>query len=294
MNRSSNKSYRHSANYARHMPHMNGAYKMSGVSDINSVNRMTRDITDIPIGRRLDELVNELQYVSDPVERIILTNLIRIKQKQNVIMEQRTGKTGDTESLDSLSGDEIYDVDSIDTSTDDVDKAGHKAGHKVEHKSKRANRRFKRSGRSNAELEELELSEKTRMNSLKEIKKKELQKLREEAYQEMLESEMDTDDEGGEGGEDGHNNEDIDGRRDEETDESDDMRWGATIKDPRYDNYVREDKLNNKMMERLNTEIDFRTEARSSEIIKPFDDADGMLEEQHQQYQRRRSRRRRD
>jgi len=45
--------------------------------------------------------------------------------------------------------------------------------------------------------------------------------------------------------------------------------------DPRYVKYQKEDFMNNKLMERLNTEIDFRNEpGKKPKIEKPFDDGD--------------------
>lgn len=50
-------------------------------------------------------------------------------------------------------------------------------------------------------------------------------------------------------------------------------KWGTEeLYDPRYSKYAEEDFMNNKMMERLNSEIDFRlTGGDKMNIIKPFD-----------------------
>lgn len=49
-------------------------------------------------------------------------------------------------------------------------------------------------------------------------------------------------------------------------------RWGSSY-DPRYSKYMKEDVMNNRMMERLNSEIDFRlAEGNKMQIEKPFDD----------------------
>jgi hypothetical protein len=52
--------------------------------------------------------------------------------------------------------------------------------------------------------------------------------------------------------------------------------WNSqTLYDPRYAKYVKEDTMNNKLMERLNSEIDFRlTDGNKMVIEKPFDDHD--------------------
>ena len=48
-------------------------------------------------------------------------------------------------------------------------------------------------------------------------------------------------------------------------------KW-ETSYDPKYAKYMKEDTMNNRMMERLNSEIDFRqSEYDKSEIEKPFD-----------------------
>ena len=44
------------------------------------------------------------------------------------------------------------------------------------------------------------------------------------------------------------------------------------IHDPKYSKYVKEDMMNNRMMERLNSEIDFRLDDGKMKIEKPFDD----------------------
>lgn len=48
--------------------------------------------------------------------------------------------------------------------------------------------------------------------------------------------------------------------------------WGVTY-DPMYAKYIKEDTMNNKLMERLNSEIEFRNDdIGRSKIEKPFDD----------------------
>jgi hypothetical protein len=44
--------------------------------------------------------------------------------------------------------------------------------------------------------------------------------------------------------------------------------------DPKYSKYIKQDTMNNRLMERLNTEIDFRFEDNKNEIVKPFDNCD--------------------
>lgn len=53
-------------------------------------------------------------------------------------------------------------------------------------------------------------------------------------------------------------------------------QWeGGTIYDPKYAKYQKDDTMNNRMMERLNSEIDFRTDDDAKiKVIKPFDDDD--------------------
>jgi hypothetical protein len=52
-------------------------------------------------------------------------------------------------------------------------------------------------------------------------------------------------------------------------------KWDShTLSDPKYEKYVKEDSMNNKLMERLNSEIDFRTRDEKNKIVKPFEDDD--------------------
>jgi hypothetical protein len=49
-------------------------------------------------------------------------------------------------------------------------------------------------------------------------------------------------------------------------------KWGSSY-DPKYAKYMKADTMNNRMMERLNSEIDFReSEYDRATIEKPFDD----------------------
>lgn len=61
--------------------------------------------------------------------------------------------------------------------------------------------------------------------------------------------------------------------------------WGTTY-DPRYTKYAKEDTMNNKVMERLNSEIDFRNDdGKRSHIEKPFDDGDPDATEPYARYE---------
>ena len=52
-------------------------------------------------------------------------------------------------------------------------------------------------------------------------------------------------------------------------------KWDShTLSDQKYEKYVKEDSMNNKLMERLNSEIDFRTRDEKNKIVKPFEDDD--------------------
>ena len=61
--------------------------------------------------------------------------------------------------------------------------------------------------------------------------------------------------------------------------------WGSTY-DPRYIKYAKEDTMNNKVMERLNSEIDFRNEdEKRDQIEKPFNDGDCDVTEPFAHYE---------
>jgi hypothetical protein len=204
----------------------------------------TANINSININWKLNDLINELDRTTNPIERLMISQFIRIKKRQN---ELNYKKTGETESLDSLSADDKYDLDSDSNDSDISTK-----------KSKKVNKKSK----SNAE-KELERFEKIRKDSLKQLKKIEIDKARKEAYSEMLDDVNDVDN---------SSDDQIDAIYKQRGDNE--KHWdNKDMYNSDYARYAKEDKLNNRMMERLNSEIDFRLTGNAKDnIVKPFDD----------------------
>lgn len=204
------------------------------------------------INRTADELIYDLNHEPDPVKRLMIKNFIRLRTLQDEMVKN----ISDEDSLESLSEEDKYDLDSEDSE---------------------AEKKTKKHSKSDKRIEELEELEKIKKSSMRELKKREIDRIREEAYREMVE------------GEDYDNDEDYDDYPDTDGEyedsrhskQNDHRRWRSEdLNDPKYARYAEEDKLNNRMMERLNTEIDFRQDDRSrSQIVKPFDDGFGMVDD---------------
>ena len=220
-----------------------------------------RVVNKIHINRTVEELQLELNATRDSMKRMMIENFIRIKERQDALNNLRM----ETESLDSLSEEDKYDFDS-DDSEEFVEPVDNSKSRTVKKSNKNSN---KNSTKKSESLEELEELEKIKKSSMRELKKKRIDKIREAAYREMID---------GDSGE----NEESEDMDDEENLENIDhnSRWRSKdLNDPKYARYVKEDRLNNKMMERLNSEIDFLAEGRSmSTIVKPFDMGPGMLD----------------
>jgi hypothetical protein len=211
----------------------------------------TANINSININWKLNDLINELDRTTDPIERLMISQFIRIKKRQNELNYKKTGKTGETESLDSLSAEDKYDLDSDSNDSDVSNK-----------KSKKISSKSKSNNKSNAE-KELERFEKIRKDSLKQLKKIEIDKARKEAYSEILDDVNDVDD---------SSDDQIDAIYKQRGDNE--KHWdNKDMYNSDYARYAKEDKLNNRMMERLNSEIDFRLTGNAKDnIVKPFDD----------------------
>lgn len=224
-----------------------------------------RVVNKIHINRTVEELQLELNATRDSMKRMMIENFIRIKERQDALNNLRM----ETESLDSLSEEDKYDFDS-DDSEEFVEPVDNSKSITVKKSNKNSTKNSNRNSNKKSEsLEELEELEKIKKSSMRELKKKRIDKIREAAYREMID---------GDNGE----NEESDDMDDEENLENIDhnSRWRSKdLNDPKYARYVKEDRLNNKMMERLNSEIDFLAEGRSmSTIVKPFDMGPGMLD----------------
>lgn len=191
----------------------------------------------------VDQLEYELSHTRDPMERLMIRNFIRIRVQQDTL---NTTHMKEIESIESLSEEDKYDLDSEDS---------HPRKSKNNKKNDKKSKRFK-------ELEELE---KIKKSSMRELRKKTIHKAREETYKEMV----DGDDTGEE-----YDSNDLESQFNSEWR----PKWNSKdLNDPKYAKYVKEDRLNNKMMERLNSEIEFMIDERSpTNIVKPFDSGPGM------------------
>jgi hypothetical protein len=191
------------------------------------------------INRTVKELMHEYNHTRDPMERFMIKNFIRIRSQQDTMTQRMKSET---DSIESLSEEDKYDLDSEDS----------------EEKPQKSGKRTKN-------IEELEELEKIKKNSMRELKKNKIDKIREDAYREMIDG-------------DESDNEEYDNNDERDDRGQDHSRWRSEdLNDPKYAKYAKEDRLNNRMMERLNTEIDFRKEDNSrNNIVKPFDDGPGM------------------
>lgn len=133
-------------------------------------------------------------------------------------------------------------------SVDDILEKGDVKGHKLKKHNEELDNIIKKQRESLSELDKL--------NKIK-------------AYAELLEDNKKDKD-----------NEDI-----EQTRGKTEKVWGS-IYDPKYIKYAKEDTLNNKVMERLNSEIDFRLEDNGRiQIVKPFAEGDQDATEQFAKYE---------
>jgi len=210
---------------------------------------------------KLNDMLDELHRTSDPLEKLMVGQLIRLKKQQMQKLTEHTGRTGDTDSIDSLSADDVYDLDSDNSdSRNDKSKTSKSVKSTKSAKSDKSAKSTK-SDKSNksakpvkskqiAELDELERIKK---DSLKQINKQNKKKIREDAYKEMIDEQ----------------------NRDDDVDLSNqrtDRFWpNKDLADPNYARYIKEDRMNNQLMERLNSEIDFRMSGPSKRIIKAFE-----------------------
>lgn len=187
----------------------------------------------------VDELIRDIRDTKDPIRKTILKKFLDLKTREMRAAEEDP-------SLDGISGNEsvddiLEDAEQEEQCDDDSKDHNDEDTHDDTNRSKKT--------KKNAELDVILKKQK---ESLSELDK--LNKIK--AYADMIEDNKKDKD-----------NQDIEQHRGKT-----ERVWGSTY-DPRYIKYAKEDTMNNKVMERLNSEIDFRNEdGKRNQIEKPFDD----------------------
>ena len=214
----------------------------------------------------LDRLYADYNRSVNKLEKVMIINMIRLKEQQAL------ANTMD-ESLQSLESDDDSEFESKSNKT----------------KPKYIARKTKNNNSNDDNIKKLDELDKTIDDSLKAICKKQKNKIREEAYRELVENST-----SGRNEEINRNN--SHGRRRinvdnvDNADNADNAKdvdsllnqrgrmekvfQNEALSDPNYAKYLREDKMNNRLMERLNSEIDFRMHSDNNKrvIVKPFEE----------------------
>lgn len=182
----------------------------------------------------VDDLMRDIRDTKDPIRKTILKKFLDLK-----VREMRAAT--EDPSLDGIS-----DNDSVDDILEDAESEDQSDTEQDTDESKNKHGKNKK----NVELDHILKKQK---ESLSELDK--LHKIK--AYAELIEDNKKDKD-----------TQDIEQHRGGKTERV----WGSTY-DPRYIKYAKEDTMNNKVMERLNSEIEFRNEdGTRTQIEKPFDD----------------------
>lgn len=207
----------------------------------------------------LECLYQDYYRARDPLEKIIIQNMIRLKEQQSL-------QDAMSESLQSLDSEDDYDP---------ILRKDHKQKH-IARKSAKP-----KDADDVENLEKLDKLDQVIDSSLKQICKKQEDDLRAQAYREIIEG-------SGKNREDGYEADDDD-YNDRKSHKESIMRQRGRMErafrnkdldDPKYAQYIQGDKLNNKMMERLNSEIDFRMQGVDRRtVIKPFEENNNDYED---------------
>jgi hypothetical protein len=184
----------------------------------------------------VDDLRYDIRQTDDPIKKTLLKKFLDIKMNQ-------LRSANDDPSLDDLSENSLFEE-----SNDETDNANNDANNDTNNDANKQNKKML------AAKKELDNIMKQQMESLNELDK--LAKIK--AYAAMIDE----------------------NRKDKDQQELINKRGKAEgkwqnkdIYDPRYIKFQKEDVMNNKLMERLNSEIDFRSDdPRKTQIEKPFDD----------------------
>ena len=186
----------------------------------------------------VDDLMHDIRTTSDPIRRTILKHFLDIK-----IRKMRAEQ--EDPSLEDLSNDNCES----ETKTNETD-----SDEKKENNDPDKNLSIEE--QKKLELEKILKKQKDSLTQLDKITKGKVTRDKMKAYMDIIED----------------NKRETDEQEIQKTRGETERVWGSTY-DPRYAKYVKEDTMNNKMMERLNSEIEFRCdETGKINVEKPFDD----------------------
>lgn len=235
-------------------------------------------ITSCNINCSIDDLMRDIKLTKDPIKKTILRKFLDIKMSQMRVINEDP-------SLDNLSSD-ISTDESTDESTDKSTGSNISTKPKIIHNEKsnmnRPNIKITKKGKNDPKRSELSAEECKEIlmhqgDNIKEIEK--YAKIK--AYMDLVKDNTDTDtNETNTNDNDNSHNQRKDEKIINDTKEALIKTRGKTeelwqkqaIIDPKYSRYQKDDIMNNKFMERLNSEIDFRTDDYTFDIERPFDD----------------------
>lgn len=213
-----------------------------------------------------DDLIQDIRVTHDPIKKIMLKKFLAIKMYQS-------RAESDDPSLDDLSNNNVsYESDNESDNESNNNNSNNNDNDIIDQTNKRTNNRLNNKLNNNMsvsaakqELDKILKQQKTGLNELDKITKI-------KTYIDMIED----------------NKRDADRNEIKKTRGKNEEAWESKeIYDPRYVKYQKEDVMNNKLMERLNSEIDFRTDPDSHgrvRIEKPFDDGEPENTEQFARY----------
>ena len=204
----------------------------------------------VVINCSVDDLIQDIKRTTDPIKLIMLKKFLAIKMTQ-------LRAEADDPSLDDLS-DDLSDDRSSDQADDQSRDTSGKSNSRGD-KGNKGDTAEPKSAKAKHELNRILKQQKEGLNELDKVTKI-------KAYIDMIDD----------------NKRDADRREIEKNRGKREHEWESKgIYDPRYVKYQKDDTMNNKMMERLNSEIDFRTDENGKvQIERPFDDGEpGSTEE---------------
>lgn len=212
------------------------------------------------INSTIADIANDIRETRDPIKRTILERFLSIK------MNQLRSEAEDP-SLDDLS-ENYEDSDSSSTHDQSQSTSQSTSQSKTQTKTNKSQSKSQTKTKTQSKTKTKSIAEieyesiiKDQKHSLDELDK--IAKIK--AYSEIIND----------------NRKDRDQKDLIKTRGDKEKMWESkAIYDPRYIEYQKDDVMNNKLMERLNSEIDFRMDdPRRTKIEKPFnDDIDGMEE----------------
>jgi hypothetical protein len=192
----------------------------------------------------VDDLMYDIRTTSDPIRRTILKHFLEIK-----IRTMRAEQ--EDPSLEDLSNDDYE----LETNTDELESKT-PSDEKKDNPGSESETNMSDEELKKLELEKILKKQKDSLTQLDKLSKGKITRDKMKAYMDIIED----------------NKRESDEEEIHMTRGKTERIWGSTY-DPRYAKYVKEDSMNNKMMERLNSEIEFRCdETGKLNVEKPFSD----------------------